>query len=591
VERGGGAAVCGIGVHGQTTDAEYRQLTEEDLNVAFDNGAERRFADLREAMRTANIDRRSFLKVASAAAVASGLSNNLVGYGVASRSRYAIRGQVESNVLVYGSGQDISNLDPHTGHDYSIAWAQKAVYDSLLRYEGNNAELKPLLASEVIGSPDATMWTVKLNDAAKFHDGSPVTAEAVQWNFQRMLRKNLGVAWMFAEIMDQDSVAVIDPTTVEISLLKPFAPYDAVLPWLFVANPAVVQEHEVDGDKGEAWLKENEAGSGPYTIARWEIGTIYEFVRHPDYWFDPENGITPLDGLVWRINRESATKRIAMETGELQITDSLTAEDLAALGADPRFVVNENLGITPFAIKLNNQVGPTADINVRKALAHAFDYDAAIEAISGRGAIMQGPLATALEPWHKTDLPILRHDMEAAKAALAASEYADGFEMEYVYVTGLTEEELFGLILLEKAAELGITVKMTPMVWPDMVARAASADTSPGAIAIYGATDYVDPDNFLWQAYHSSQAGSWAAASHYKNPAFDKLLEDARADTNRDNRKKLYDEAQLTLVNDAVEIWVYTEIENTAWIAELEFIYTPIMGGDVRNYGFRQPAS
>ena len=63
--------------------------------------------------------------------------------------------------------------------------------------------------------------------------------------------------------------------------------------------------------------------------------------------------------------------------------------------------------MTPFAIKLNNQVGPTSDINVRKALSHAYDYEAALEAVSGRGTIMEGPLATALEPWHKKDLPVL----------------------------------------------------------------------------------------------------------------------------------------------------------------------------------------
>lgn len=550
---------------------------------------ERRIANLREALRAEGIDRRTFLRVAGAAAVASGLSHDGPSSArAANRGRAALRAQADANILVYGSGQDISNLDPHTGHDYSIAWGQKAVYDSLLRYEGNNAELKPLLATEVTGSPDATTWTIKLDERAVFHDGSPVTAESVQWNFQRMLRKNLGVAWMFATVMDESSVSVVDPATVEINLLMPFAPYDAVLPWLFVANPAVVMEHEVDGDEGEAWLKENEAGSGPYTIQRWEVGSIYEFVRHPDYWFDPGNDITPLDALVWRINRESSTKRIAMETGEIQFTDSLTAEDLNALGGDERFLINDLPSLTPMAIKLNNQVGPTADLNVRKALSHAFDYEAAIAAISGRGTIMEGPLATALEPWHKTDLPVLRHDMDAAKAALAASEYPDGFEMEYVYVTGLTEEELFGLILLEKAAELGISVSLVPLVWPDMVARAATAETAAAAMAVYAATDYVDPDNFLWQSYHSSQSGNWSAASHYANPAFDKLLEDARADTNRENRKALYDEAQLMLVNDAVEIWVYTEVENTAWVQELEFIYTPIMGGDVRGFGFRQ---
>jgi peptide/nickel transport system substrate-binding protein len=558
----------------------------EVSDVTFYKPHERLLADLHEAFRTESIDRRTFLKVAGAAAVASGLSHNAVVSSLAAPQR-TIRSQADANVLVYGSGQDISNLDPHTGHDYSITWGQRAVYDSLLRYVGDPAELKPLLATDVNGSPDATKWTIKLADNATFHDGSPVTADAVQWNFQRMLRKNLGVAWMFATVMDQDSIKVVDPTTIEINLLKPFAPYDAVLPWLFVANPAIVQQHEANGDEGEAWLKENEAGGGPFTINRWEIGSTYEFKRYPDYWFTSQEEVKPLDGFIWKIIRESSTKRIAMESGELQYGDRFTPEDTAALATDARFVVNNSPSLTPFAIKLNNQVGPTSDINVRTALAQAFDYDAAIEVVSGRGVIMQGPLATALKPWHKDDLPVLKFDMEAAKAALAASKSPDGFEMDYVYVTGLTEEENFGLILLEKAAELGITVNMAPMVWPDMVARASKAETSPNAMAVYAGTDYVDPDNFLWQGYHSSQAGFWAAASHYKNPDFDKLLEDARADTNQDNRKKLYDQAQVTLVNDAVEIWIYTEIESEVWVKELGNPYDPIMGGDLRAIGYQ----
>ncbi len=552
--------------------------------MAFYTPRERHVADLHEAFRTESIDRRTFLKIAGAAAVASGLSQQAVVPTLAIPRR-AVRAQPEANVFVYGSPQDISNLDPHTGHDYSIAWGQKAVYDGLLRYEGNPPQLKSLLATEVIGSPDATSWTIKLADNATFHDGSPVTAEAVKYNFERMLRKNLGVAWMFTTVMDQDSIAVVDPTTVEITLLAPFAPYDAVLPWLFVANPAIVQEHEVDGDEGEAWLRENEAGGGPYTIARWEIGNVYEFSRYPDYWFDPENGVTPLDSMVWRIIRESATKRIAMETGEVQYGDWFTPEDLEALAAGG-FVANMTQSLTPFAIKLNNQVGPTSDINVRKALSHAFDYEAALEAVSGRGTVMVGPLASGLTPWHNPDLPVLRHDMDAARAALAASDYPDGFEMDYVYVTGDVNEELFGLILLERAAELGITVNMVPLVWPDMVARAVDAETAPASMAVYSGTDYIDPDNFLWQAYHSSQAGFWAAASHYINPEFDRILEDARADTNPESRKALYDEAQLILVNDAVEIWVYTQMDNDVWVPELVEPYSPVMGGDLRTFGY-----
>ncbi|MGH2551400.1 MAG: ABC transporter substrate-binding protein, partial [Thermomicrobiales bacterium] len=428
-------------------------------------------------------------------------------------------------------------------------------------------------------------WTITLTDKAIFHDGSAVTAEAVQYNFQRMLRKNLGVAWMFANVMDQESVTIVDPSTLKVTLTKSFAPFDAVLPWLFVANPTLVQANEVDGDEGEAWLTGNEAGSGPYTISKWEIGSSYQFDLWADYWYKPE-GVTMVDSMIWQIIRESSTKRIAMETGEVQYGDTFTPEDYEALGGEG-FALNTQASITPFAIKLNNQVGPTADVNVRKALQQAFDYEAAIEAVSGYGTVMAGPLATELKPWHKDDLVTLKYDLEGAKASLAASAYPDGFDLEYVYVTGLAIEEQFGLILLESAAELGINVQMTPLVWPDMVARASDQATSPAAMAVYAGTDYTDPDNFLWQAYHSSQAGSWSAASHYINPEFDAVLEEARSITDQAARQDLYNQAQQTLVDDAVEIWVYTDVPLAAWDSSLTgTVVSPVMGGDLRDFGY-----
>jgi len=96
--------------------------------VAFYTPRERHIADLHQAFRTESIDRRTFLKVAGAAAVASGLSRNAPTAALAAPLR-GLRAQPDANTLVYGSPQDISNLDPHTGHDYSIAWGQRAVYD------------------------------------------------------------------------------------------------------------------------------------------------------------------------------------------------------------------------------------------------------------------------------------------------------------------------------------------------------------------------------------------------------------------------------------------------------------------------------
>lgn len=555
----------------------YRKVVPVENNTSV-----RALAKLVESGLDGNVDRRSLLKMATVAAAASGLTMTFHG-GVQRTGA-----QAEENIFVYGSGQDISNLDPHTGSDYSIIWGQRAVYDGLMRFEGDPVELLPLVAKEVTGSEDALTWTISIDERATFQDGSKVDANAVQWNFNRLLTKNKANAWMFAAIMDQDSVTVVDDLTLRVNLLKAFAPFDLILPWLFIANPAVVAEHAGDDD-GESWLMEHSAGSGPYTISRFEPGSIYQFDIFPDYWYAEELPGALVDRFVWRIIRESSTKRIAMESGEVHYGDNFTVEDIEALRADERFMVNDKSSLNPFSIKLNNQVGPTSDINVRKALSTLFDYEAALGAVADRGTQLTGPLPNGLEFWVNEDLNGYAFDMDAAREYMAQSAFPDGFDLEYVYVTGLAMEEAFGLILLEKAAELNINVTLTPLVWPDMVARASTPETMPGAMAVFASANYLDPDNYLWAQYHSSQAGSWSAASWYQNPEFDALLEQGRSTVDQDERKALYDEAQQILVDDAVEIWVYTEIPNDAWVKELgERAYQVAGGGDIRQISYQQ---
>jgi peptide/nickel transport system substrate-binding protein len=454
-----------------------------------------------------------------------------------------------------------------------------------MRFEGIPLELKPLVATAATANADATVWTITLDERAVFPDGSAIDAEVVKWNFTRLLTKNLGPAWMFSEVMTPESVVAVDPQTVEITLTKPFAPFDLTLPYVFLANPAIVAENAGDDD-GETYLLDHAAGSGPYEISRWEPGTVYEFTRRPDYWYTTEGVTTPIDTFVWRIVRESSTRRIAMEAGEIHYGTVFTLEDVLALEQVEGISINQFPSWSPFYVKLNNQAGPTADINVRKALTAAFDFDAVIEAVSGRGETLVGPLPTALTPWHKPDLPVIAHDMEAAKAYLAQSSFAEGFELEYVYVTGIAIEEQIGLIMLEKLAELNINLTITPLVWPDLVARAADPATSPGMLAVYSGGAYLDPDAYLWSNYHSSQAGSWANSSHYQNPEFDKLLEDARATPDADARKALYDQAQTKLVEECVEIFVYTEIANDAWVSRLGENGLESSGSDIRTVQF-----
>jgi peptide/nickel transport system substrate-binding protein len=401
-----------------------------------------------------------------------------------------------------------------------------------------------------------------------------------------LLRKNKGAAWMFVNIMDASGAQAVDDHTVVFKLKTPFAPLPLVMPWLFVANEQLVKQHDVGGDEGEKWLLDHEAGSGPFTIKSWQIGDSYTFDAVKDYWagWSAQGHVS---GFVWKILRESTSQRLALLKGDVQIAFELAADDIAALAKEPGITVDNQPSIGVFAVKLNNQKGPTADINVRKAISYAMDYDAIIKAVNGRAVLLQGPLPSNLGDYADPALKPYRFDMAKAEAALKQSpQYANGgFELEYVYVTGLQLEEQIGLILLDKLSQFDITVKMQPLVWPDMVARAKSSDTAPAMMAVYSGTDYADPDNFLWQAYHSSQAGFWAAASHYKNPAFDTLLEEARSSADHPKRVELYRSAQEMLINDAVEVWGHSEFPTVAFSKKLGgYDGSPIMGKYLRPF-------
>ena len=479
-------------------------------------------------------------------------------------------------LLIRAANQDISNLDPHTGHDYSIGATQKSVYDTLFQYVKYPPELMNVLCESYEVSPDATEWTFKLVKNAVFHDGSPVNAEAVVYSFNRLLRKKKGVAWIFLNIMDENSASAVDEHTVKVNLLKPFAPFAAVLPWMFVVNPKICKEKDVDGDEGEAWLKDHEAGSGPFVIKRWEIGTLYEFEAVEDYW----RGWLPqghLSGYVWKIMRESTSKKIALEKGELDWADWMSAEDLNALKNVQGMVAEDRPGFGTFMVKMNNQVGHAADVHVRKAIAYAMDYEAVIEAMQGRADILEGPLSRPC-PGFAEGLPLYRLDMDKAKAELAKSQWPDGgFEIEYVYVTGITIEERVGLILLDQLSKLNIKVNINPMLWPDMKARFANQDTAPELVAVYSGTDYADADNFLYAQYHSSQAGTWSAASHYKNEQVDTWLDEARSVVDQAKRDAIYRKIQEKLLDDCVELWIMSEKANHVWRDYVKREFCPIM--------------
>jgi peptide/nickel transport system substrate-binding protein len=480
-------------------------------------------------------------------------------------------------VLIFASNQDMPNVDPAvTPMSVFTASALIALYDPLLIYRGD--KLQPHLATTVTPSADATEWTIKLAPGARFQDGSPVTAEAVKYTFERVLRIKKGPAWMWLPIMDDKSVAVVDDQTLRVKLTKPFSLFDRTLPNLLIVNPKLVKAND-KGDDGQAWLVNNSAGSGPFKInpENWRHGAQYELIADPGYWRGwPKAG--RLDGYVWKVIRESSGQKLALIKGEVHGAQNISPDDIAELMKTSGLRVEQYTGVSPHRVVMHGRHDSKylSDVNVRKALAYAYDYSAVPKIYAGNAEVSKGPVPPPVAGF-AAGLPLYSYDLEKAKAYLAKSPWpTGGFTLDYIYPAGFDVAKNLGAILLAGAAKLNIKVNVTPMVWANVLSMRTKSETMPQMISLWLAPLYGDADAQLYSQWHSD---SWGRGNYsfYKNPKVDELLERARQSNDPKARAELQAQAQRLIVEDSVDIFTAIEKATYVWRSNVKgYVHTPL---------------
>jgi peptide/nickel transport system substrate-binding protein len=493
----------------------------------------------------------------------------------------------DKKVLVFAGRQEVPTIDPSIKYDWSIRMMQQALYDALVKYVGNPPEIVPWLAERWEASPDARTWTFHLVKNAKFHAGDPVTAEAVRWSFARTLKLNQGPAWMLSDFLKEDGIKVVDDHTIRFTLTQPYAPFLSFLPWWYVMNPKQVMANEQGGDLGQKWLTQSEAGSGPFRIKRWQQGVLYEIEAVPDYW-KGWPGKDSIGGVIYKLVREAAAQRAALIRGEADIVEGLSADDFDQVAKMPGIVVPNVPGMTTFGIKFNTQKAPTSDPNLRKAIAHAFDYDSLLKIYNGNAVLQTSPFPFATRG-HVGVPGFSRQDLAKAKEHLGKSAHpTGGIELEYVYVQGLEEERKMGLVLIDNLAKLNLKVKMVPLTWPNMVGRGSKVETSPDMMAVFTTPVSTDPDAVAYQ-YHRNSWGKYYGSHFYQNEEVAKLIERARTLARWEERAPLYAEIQRRVAADAPEL--FGMLANRRWGMRDHvkgFVFSPVrFTGEVDLYPLR----
>lgn len=531
------------------------------------------------------MDRRRFLKFLMGLGTLAATGPLLFGCDPSTPDARHARRSKNPERLTLGTAVDLYTLDPAIGFDTAIGSSLKSVYDTLFRYAGNPPRAMPWLVDRYAIEAEGTRWNFSLTPKAVFHDGTPLTAEAVKYSAQRLFSIGKGPADLFAGILDADGIRVVDSHRLQFHLKVPFGTLHQLLPWLFIVNPRLVKTH-TGSDDGRTWLSDHDAGSGPFTLNEWKPGECYTFSPVPNYWKGWSAG-RPSGGYVRRVIKDAGERIHALETGRVHLVEWAPVEAQNRL-ARKGFRVVDAPSMKLFEIKLNNRDGYTADRHVRRAISWAFDYKALKAIWAGRATLALGPLPANID-LGSAPVALYRLNLPRARAALARSPWPKGdFDLDFAYVRGLPEERRTGEIMKRQLAHLNIRVNLIPMAWADAVETFKDAETAPSMFPLYSQTAYPDPNNYLWSAYRSSRAGEWTNPGHYANPEVDALLAKARATLDQTDRYRIFRRVREIIVADAVNVFgVLTPPLVILSPRVTGFEYCPVMGSTVDYYRVR----
>jgi len=463
-----------------------------------------------------------------------------------------------SKRFVTANNSAYDTLDPHVVFDIGRIATRLNMYDCLVRWVDNPPKLQLWLADRIDISPDGLTYTVAMKPGAKFHDGNPITAEDVVFSMERILAMKKGAYGLFKGVIDPGRTKAIDAHTVRFTLNQPFAVFTSILAELWVVNSKLVREHDKSGDMGADWLIRNEAGSGGFKLRRYDPAIGFQADRFEGHFIDW--GKSNIGSMEFRVVLETASRALGLQKGEFNTTDGYLPQDqIERLRQVDSVQILEAESLRTMYFVIHNSRPPLDDVNLRKALCYAFDYDGFINNIlSGSVARNAGIIPNTLWGAPK-DLAGYTYDLVKAKQHLAMVK-APMRPLEIGVLAGFDQSESAAQLLQAGCAKIGIDIKLNSEPWPVISGKFGDADKSHDLVPLWRSAYFADPHNWTGAIYNSRAIGA-GNSSFYKNAKFDELTDKALVVTDQEQRRPLYEEASRILVEDAAGLFIY----NTKW--------------------------
>jgi peptide/nickel transport system substrate-binding protein len=421
------------------------------------------------------------------------------------------------------------------------------VYCRLYTFDDNMNPVPDLVASETI-SPDQRTWTLKLRSGAKFHDGTPVDAEAVKYTIERMLRQTGSGRLLFTPIVD---VKVVDDDTVALTTAAPFPALRANLasPNAGLISPAA------DKRLGNRFGVEP-VSCGPYAFKSWTRGSNITLERF-DGFYGPR---PPYSEIVFDFVPDVSTRLFMMMRHEGDVGlrfGPVEAEQLKAGKVD----VKEINGRT-ILYQLNEATAPTNDLRVREAINYAVDKEAIIKnVLHGGGTVAHSVLSS--DTFAAKPIGTYEYNPDKAKELLKEAGVKDPKLTLYSTQHRYFNDDLVAQAIAGYLRAVGFQVDVNLFGdWASYVDRVGKLDFNLYTLSWGSSTG--DPDRVLEALFDSKRAGKTWNFGAFADPAIDKMINEGSSTVDDGKRKAIYGEIQEKLFADAPWLFMYRTVSYMA---------------------------
>ena len=482
------------------------------------------------------------------------------------------------NIFRYNESSGIATLDPAFAKSQSVMWIDHQLYNTLVETD-DNLNIVPSLATSWDVSPDYLTFTFHLRSNIFFHDNDAfvngkrrmMTAHDVKFSLERIIDKSTASsgAWIFNGRIDStEGFKVIDDTTFQLKLIKPFNPILGILSMQYCS---IVPKEVV-----EKWGKDfrrHPCGTGPFQFKAWEEGQALILVKNKNYFEQDSLGkkLPYLDAIKVSFYDSKATEFLEFQQKKLDFINDIDAsfkdeiltkkgelrkewEGKIVLQKQPYLNI-EYLGILFDSTNTVLKNSPLKNKKIRQAINFAIDRKKMMLYVRNSIGIAaeSGFVPAGLPSFNAEKVIGYSYNQAKALQLLKEAGYPNGEGLPQIKLLTIPQYADLGSYIANELQQIGINVQVEAIQKSLLLEQTSKSQ----ALFFRGSwiADYPDAENYLSVFYSKNPAPP--NYTRYKNPAFDEIYEKALSEKNDSLRYKLYQDADRIVINDApvVPLW------------------------------------